>query len=136
MDIDANIVLQALELALEASSESSKSTQRTMTSIKLALCALYTKLLQRIWAGEYINFSELPPAKSNTRSLPHYLLGQFLLLQMQELESNSKRQFETSQYRDSASSRISQKGPGPDGPFIYDSKQCLICQGSHSKSKC
>ena len=64
---------------------------RAMTSINAALPALPVKLLQRIWAGEYIDFAELPPAKSTPRSLPHYLQGHILLVQMQELESNSKK---------------------------------------------
>ena len=72
-------------------SESSEPLQRAMTSINSALPALPTKLLHRIWAGEYIDFGDLPPARSKPHSLPHYLQGHVLVLQMQELEGNSKR---------------------------------------------
>ena len=59
-------------------------------SINEGLPALPTKLLHKIWANEYVDFSELPPAKSKPRALPHYLEGRVLLVQMQELD-NSRR---------------------------------------------
>lgn len=82
MDGDANIVREALELALGISTESSESTLRAITSINSALPALPTTLLQRILA-EYIDFSELSPVKGKPRSLPHYLQDHVLLLQIQ-----------------------------------------------------
>lgn len=63
---------------------------RAVISINEGLPALPTKLLHRIWANEYIDFTELPPAKSKPRSLPHYLEGRVLLIQMQELDNNKK----------------------------------------------
>ena len=88
---DSNIIKRALELALGTYPEPPEPLQRAMTSINSALPALPTKLLHRIWAGEYIDFGDLPPARSKPRSLPHYLQGQVLVLQMQELEGNCKR---------------------------------------------
>ena len=70
---DSNIIKRALELALGTCSEPPEPLQRTMTSINSALPALPTKLLHRIWAEEYIDFGDLPPARSKPRSLPHYL---------------------------------------------------------------
>ena len=89
-----DIVKQALDIALQGSSPdlpAQSQSARALTSINPALPALSTKLLQRIWVGEYIDFAELPPAKSKPRSLPHYLQGQVIVVQMQELESNSKK---------------------------------------------
>ena len=61
-----------------------------LTSISAGLPALPTKLLHKVWANEYIDFSELPPAKSKQRSLPHYLEGRVLLAQMHKLDNSKK----------------------------------------------
>ena len=65
-------------------------TTRSIISINEELPAIPTKLLLKIWANEYIDFTDLPPAKSKQRSLPHYLEGQVLLVQMQELDHTKK----------------------------------------------
>ena len=65
-------------------------TVRVLISINEKLLAILLKLLHKTWANKYIDFAELPLAKSKPRSLPHYLEGQVLLVQMQELDHNKK----------------------------------------------
>ena len=88
----SDILKQALDLALSSNLEPrlQGSHSRAVTSINEGLPALPTKLLQRIWANEYVDFSELPPAKSKPRALPHYLEGRVLLVQMEELDCGKK----------------------------------------------
>ena len=62
----------------------------SLSSINVGLPALPTKLLHRVWANEYINFAELPPARNKQKALPHYLEGRVLLVQMHELDSSNK----------------------------------------------
>ena len=66
------------------------TTGGALVSINAGLPALPTKLLNKIWANEYIDFAELPPARSKPRSLPHYLEGRVLLVQMHELDNSKK----------------------------------------------
>ena len=91
---NADIVRQALELALGTSDEAHSSHQsqpRSLIAINSVLPALPSKLLQRIWADEYIDFAELPPAKVKPRTVQHYMQGPVLLLQMQDLDSNTRK---------------------------------------------
>ena len=71
----ADILKQALDLALGSSSEQLPNQMGSLSSINTGLPALPTKLLHRIWANEYIDFAELPPARNKQRALPHYLEG-------------------------------------------------------------
>lgn len=91
---NTDIVRQALELAMGSSDEAHSSHQsqpRTMISINSTLPALSTKLLQRIWADEYIDFAELPPAKAKPRTVQHYMEGPVLLVQMQDLDNSTRK---------------------------------------------
>ena len=91
---NADIVRQALELALGTSDEAHSSHQsqpRSLIAINSVFPALPSKLLQRIWADEYIDFAELPPAKVKPRTVQHYVQGPVLLLQMQDLDSNTRK---------------------------------------------
>ena len=49
------------------------------------LPALLKKLVARIWANEYVDFSEFPPAKGKVRALSHSLEGQVILVQAEDL---------------------------------------------------
>ena len=51
----------------------------------LGLPALPKKLVARIWANEYIDFSELPPAKGKVQALNQSLEGQVILVQAEDL---------------------------------------------------
>ena len=54
------------------------------------LPALPKKVVERIHAGEYIDFSELPPAKGKVRPLHQGLDGQVILVQAQDLLQSKK----------------------------------------------
>ena len=44
------------------------------------LASLSKKLLDRIASGQYVDFSELPPAKGRTRSLPNAEEGHIVII--------------------------------------------------------
>ena len=48
------------------------------------------KLVEKIQAGEYIDFSELPPAKGKARSLPPHWEGHILVVQLEDLEGSKR----------------------------------------------
>ena len=50
------------------------------------LPVLPKKIVERILTNEYVDFSELPPAKGKVRSLPSGLEGQVVLIQAVDLE--------------------------------------------------
>lgn len=56
----------------------------------LGLAVLPKKLVARIWANEYINFSEHPPAKGKVRALNQSLEGQVILMQAEDLLQSKK----------------------------------------------
>ena len=70
----------------ETSGENGYKTALTVRSSSLVptgqgLPALPTKLVDRILSNEYIDFSELPPAKEEVWSLYQGLEGQVILVQ-------------------------------------------------------
>ena len=65
------------------------NTQPLLTLGK-SLPALLKKLLEQIWAEEYIDFSDLPPAKGKTLALPSQMEGQVILVQLQDVENCKK----------------------------------------------
>ena len=56
--------------------------------INKGLPALLKRLLDKIGVDEYINYTDLPPARGKLRSLPHYLDSQLLLVQLQDVEDS------------------------------------------------
>ena len=66
--------------------EKSITSQSSLVSIGEGLTALPRRLFEKIGANEYIDFTDLPPARGKPRSLPHHLDGQLLLVQLQEVE--------------------------------------------------
>ena len=56
-----------------------------LVSAGAGLPALPKKMVERILANKYIDFSELPPAKGKVRSLPSGLEGQVVLVQAADL---------------------------------------------------
>lgn len=89
-DQSADILKQVLELAIGRGADPPSVQPKALTSISAGLPALPTKLLNRIWANEYIDFAELPLAKGRQRSLPNYLESQILLVHMHELDNTKK----------------------------------------------
>ena len=61
-----------------------------LVSAGAGLPALPKKMVERILANDYIDFSELPPAKGKVRSLPSGLEGQVVLVQAADLSQSKK----------------------------------------------
>ena len=66
--------------------EKSITSQSSLVLIGEGLTALPRRLFEKIGANEYIDFTDLPPARGKPRSLPHHLDGQLLLVQLQDVE--------------------------------------------------
>ena len=73
----------------DAGSEPAKASHQLMPTGP-GLPALPKKVVERIHAGEYIDFSELPPAKGKVRPLHQGLDGQVILVQAQDLLQSKK----------------------------------------------
>ena len=58
---------------------------QAMVSTGMGLAALPRKLVEKIKANEYIDFTELPPAKGKSRPIPQSLEGQVLVVQAADL---------------------------------------------------
>lgn len=54
------------------------------------LASLSKKLVDRIVSGQYIDFSELPPAKGRTRSLPNAEEGHIVIIRAEDLAGSKK----------------------------------------------
>ena len=54
------------------------------------LASLSKKLVDRIVSGQYIDFSELPPAKGQTRSLPNAEEGHIVIIRAEHLAGSKK----------------------------------------------
>jgi len=54
------------------------------------LPCLPQKMIDRIVAGKYIDFNDLPPAKGLSKAIPPYLEGQVIVVQAEELMTSWK----------------------------------------------
>lgn len=54
------------------------------------LASLSKKLVDRIVSGQYVDFSELPPAKGRTRSLPNTEEGHIVIIRAEDLAGSKK----------------------------------------------
>ena len=54
------------------------------------LPALSKRMVEKIVAGEYVEFAELPPAKGKSKGLPQALEGQVVIVQAAELASSRR----------------------------------------------
>lgn len=61
-----------------------------MVSLGTGLAPITKRMADRIKAGEYIDFSELPPAKGKARSVPQSLEGQVIVVQAADLLQDRK----------------------------------------------
>ena len=65
--------------------ESSADTAQPMISLGSGLPALSKKMVAKILANEYVDFSELPPAKGKGHAVPQSLEGQVVVVQAADL---------------------------------------------------
>ena len=72
-----DIVALSLDNALSSSGDNAAVSHIQNSPIPMGegLSALPRNLLQKIWASDYIDFTELPPAKGSPRSMPHLMEG-------------------------------------------------------------
>lgn len=68
-----------------ADAEGSMEAAQPMICLGSGLPALSKKLVAKILANEYIDFSELPPAKGKSRTMPQSLEGQVIVVQAADL---------------------------------------------------
>ena len=54
------------------------------------LPCLLQKMIDRILAGEYVDFNDLPPARGLSKAIPPYLEGQVIVVQAEELMASTK----------------------------------------------
>ena len=62
----------------------------TMVAMGEGLPALSKKWVEKIQAGEYVDFAELPPAKGKAKGAPSSLEGQILVIQAADLVESRK----------------------------------------------
>ena len=72
-------------MSLESSEGSSSSQPPALLVIGSGLPVHTKKLIARMLANKYIDFSELPPAKGKGRPMPQSLKGQVIMVQAAEL---------------------------------------------------
>ena len=77
-------MLSCLEKAKEEP-EPNTTHPQAMVATGVGLAALPKKLVEKIKANEYIDFTELPPAKGKSRPVPQSLEGQVLVVQAADL---------------------------------------------------
>ena len=70
---------------LKAVSAATKQSKSTIVILGGGLPALTEKLVDKIEAGEYIDFTELPPARGKSRSVLPAVEGQVLVVQAVDL---------------------------------------------------
>lgn len=73
-----------------SSSLGAAASQGPLVSMGSGLPALPRKMVERIRANEYVDFSELPPAKGKGRPVPQALEGQVIVVQAADLIHNRK----------------------------------------------
>ena len=59
--------------------------QQNLVCLGSGLPALQKRLIDRIWANEYVDFTELPPARGKQRPPPQAAEGQIIILQAKDL---------------------------------------------------
>lgn len=73
------------ELSKKGEGEASGGAQSSLVQLGVGLPALQKKLVDKIEAGEYVDFNELPPAKGKGRLPSQALEGQVLVVQAADL---------------------------------------------------
>ena len=67
------------------SPESAAVKASALVPMGAVLPAISKRMLNKILAGEYVDFTELPPARGKARSVPQSLEGQILIVQSSDL---------------------------------------------------
>lgn len=93
----SNEAVQGLDLSEFGSRERGKQAeeqngekQASMIQLGLGLASLSKRTVERIHAGEYVDFAELPPAKGKMRAIPQSVEGQVIIVQAEDLMQTKK----------------------------------------------
>ena len=86
---DSSKLVSHLISELKQKSETSKITHSMVTTGE-GLPSLPKKCVEKILAGEFIDFAELPPAKGKVKSIPHTVEGQIVVIQAADLMESRK----------------------------------------------
>lgn len=78
----ARLGVQAFD---EATPAAAKKQEQAMTAIGTGLAALTSKVVEKMKAGEYVDFADLPPAKGKSRPAPQLLEGQVIVVEAADL---------------------------------------------------
>ena len=70
---------------LSESAEKEAARVHSPFSAGSGLSAVPRKTAEKIWAGEYIDFSDLPPARGKAKSLPSSMEGHIIVVQAEDL---------------------------------------------------
>ena len=83
-------LLAKLAANLMGEAEGTSGQSSSVVSLGLGMPALPKKLVERIKAGDYVDFTEMPPAKGKSRPLSSVLEGQVVLVQVSDLSLTRK----------------------------------------------
>ena len=62
----------------------------SLVSLGEGLPLIPRKMVEKIQAGDYVDFSDMPPAKGKARSLPPHWEGHILVVQLEDLEGSKR----------------------------------------------
>ena len=82
--------LEALNRLNRSIEDEAEKAATAMVPAGTGLAALPKKLVDKMVAGEYVDFAELPPAKGKARAVPQALEGQVLVVQAADLMQSRK----------------------------------------------
>ena len=86
---ESSKLMAQLMSGLKEKSEGPKITPSMVTTGE-GLPSLPKKCVEKILAGEFIDFAELPPAKGKVKSIPHAMEGQIVVIQAADLMESRK----------------------------------------------
>ena len=76
--------------AIPDSAEKGATRASSMFTVGTGLPAVPKRTAEKIWAGKYVDFSELPPAKGRAKSFPSSIEGQIIVVQAADLAQSRK----------------------------------------------
>ena len=82
-------ISQILGLITSKSSEKTAGTSATV-ALGTGLPAIPRKVAEKMLAGEYVEFSDLPPAKGKVKAIPSSMEGQIVVVQAADLLNSKK----------------------------------------------
>ena len=85
----ASLLDMVLSSPVEQGRPANPSTS-SLVSLGEGLPLIPRKMVEKIQAGDYVDFSDMPPAKGKARSLPPHWEGHILVVQLEDLEGSKR----------------------------------------------